>query len=91
MTMHPTVGRDVLRFETSDHPVKFFYSGKKEFAEKAMEVLENAEKPLNVNEIRHLAGIKSWVATKSIVMDLVLSGRVEVFKSGRHFLFRLKK
>lgn len=88
--MHPKVGRDVLKFETTDHPVKFFYSGKKEFAEKVMEILEKAEKPLNINEIRHLAGI-SWVATKSLVMDLVLGGRVEAFKSGRLFLFRVKK
>lgn len=89
--MQPKVGHDVLSFETSDQPVKFFYSGRKEFLEKVMRILQEAEKPLNVNEIRHLAGIKSWVATKSAVMDLVLSGRVDAFKSGRHFLFKFKK
>jgi len=68
--------------------VKF---GKGKFTHKILEILKEAERPLNVHEICVLADIHSWVTGKSEIMDLVVSGRVEVFKSGRHFLFRLKK
>ena len=89
--MQTEVGK-VLKFhETTKSPVNFFYSGKKDYASKVLEILRKSDRPLNITELRRLVGIHCWTTAKSVVMDLVLSGHVEVFKSGRHFFFRLKK
>ena len=88
--MQHKIGKDVLKFNPSESPVKF-YTGKKDYASKILEILKQSERPLCVEEIRNLVGIPSWVTAKCVVMDLVLCGRVEVFKSGRQFLFSIKK
>ena len=88
--MQHKVGHDILKLQPSESPVKF-YTGKKDYASKILKILKDSERPLCVEEIRNLVGIPSWVTTKCVVMDLVLCGRVEVFKSGRQFLFRVKK
>ena len=88
--MQPKVGKDILSFQTSEPPV-IFYTGKKDYPSRVLGVLEESERPLNVDEIRRLTGIKSWITTKCVAMDLVLSGKVEVYKSGKQFMFRIKK
>ena len=86
--MQHKLGNDVLRFASCDSPVKF---GKGDYSDKILEILSQVERPLCISEIQRLAGVGSWIKTKSEVMDLVISGKVEVFKSGRQFLFRVKK
>lgn len=83
------VGHDILRVEPTDSPVKF-YRGKKPYVPKILEILKNSEKPLNIYEISKSADI-SWITAKSILMDLVVSGEIEVYKSGFLFLFSIKK
>ena len=58
---------------------------------KVLSVLERSELPLNISEIRKLAGIPAWITTKETLIRLEMEGKVEHFCSGRCLLFRIKQ
>lgn len=84
------IGHDVLRYKPPETPVKM-YTGKIDYREKVLKILKDSERPLNTNEIRRLAGIRSWITAKSVMLDLMMSGEVEAFKSGNVLLYRVIK
>jgi len=84
------LGHDVLSHEPTEPPMKF-YAGKKGLHPKILGILKESERPLSIQEIQKLAGIRSWTTSKAVLMDLVLRGEIEGFRSGHSFLFRVKK
>jgi len=84
-----SIGHDVLSYSPPRGGT--FFSGPVECGEKVLSVLRNAERPLTITEVRKGAGLGSWIRTKSVLMELVVSGKVEVFKTGRLLLFRISQ
>ena len=52
-----------------------------------LRVLKEASQPLAIDTVRKRAELGSWLATKSILMELVVQGRVEGVKTSKSWVF----
>jgi hypothetical protein len=82
-----SIGRDILSYSPPKGGV--FFSGPVEYRERVLNVLQNSQRPLTIIEVQKGTGLRCWITVKSILMELVISGKAEVFKTGTLLLFRL--
>lgn len=91
MNEYQKLGRDVIKRTSAQTQTEFSsHYLAKEYRNKVLQALAQSDKPLNVSQIRQLTGI-TWTAVKTALIDLALTNQIECFRSGKHFLSRIKK
>jgi hypothetical protein len=59
----------------------------REAREKVREVLKESEIPMDVENVRLRAGLKSWESTKAILLEMVLQGSILGQKTTKSWIF----
>ena len=57
--------------------------------QKIVEVLADAKMPMDVEKVRVQTGLKNWESTKSILLEMVLSGHIDGQKTTKGWIFWL--
>jgi len=57
--------------------------------QKIVEVLADAKMPMDVENVRLQTGLKNWESTKSILLEMVLQGRIAGEKTTKGWIFWL--
>lgn len=57
--------------------------------QKIVEVLAEAKMPMDVENVRLQTGLKNWESTKSILLELVIQGRIAGQKTTKGWIFWL--
>ena len=59
------------------------------YEQKVLEVLRNAKRPLYINEVQRLAGIKQWHSARTILYKLLVKGLVKAEETKRETFFSI--
>ena len=59
--------------------------------EKIVEVLAGSNMPMDVENVRLQTGLKNWESTKSILLEMVIQGRIAGQKTTKGWIFWLDK
>ena len=62
---------------------------KYQYKEKVLKVLQNSPIPVDIENVRVRAGIKSWVTSKSVLLELLCEGRISGQKTTKSWIFWL--
>jgi hypothetical protein len=57
------------------------------YKEKALQALRNSSMPMDIENVRVRAGIKSWVTSKSILLELLWEGKISGQKTTKSWIF----
>jgi hypothetical protein len=57
--------------------------------QKIVNVLSEAKMPMDVENVRQKTGLKNWESTKSILLELVIQGKILGQKTTRGWIFWL--
>ena len=67
-----------------------FLKLKYNYRSKALKILENSPIPMAIETIRVKTGIKSWVTTKSLLLELLIENRIFGQKTTKSWIFWAK-
>ena len=59
------------------------------YEQKVLEALRNAKRPLYINEVQRLAGIKQWHSARTILYKLLVKGLVKAEETKRETFFSI--
>jgi len=59
--------------------------------EEIVEVLAGSNMPMDVENVRLQTGLKNWESTKSILLEMVIQGRIAGQKTTKGWIFWLDK
>jgi len=64
---------------------------KRGYDKKALEVLRSSSIPMDIENVRVRAGIKSWVTSKSTLLELLCEGKISGQKTTKSWIFWIDK
>ncbi len=62
----------------------------REYRLRILEILARAEVPLDVENVRTIAGIRNWESTKSILLELVVEGKISGARTSKGWVFSMQ-
>jgi len=57
------------------------------YKKKVLHVLRNSSMPMDIENVRVKAGIKSWVTSKSVLLELLCEGKISGQKTTKSWIF----
>jgi len=63
------------------------YKLTREYRQRILQILSYAELPMDVNKVRTFANIANWECTKSLLLELVVEGRIKGLHTSRGWVF----
>lgn len=61
------------------------------YKNKALNVLKDSSIPMDIENVRVRAGIKSWVTSKSVLLELLWEGKISGQKTTKSWIFWIDK
>lgn len=61
------------------------------YKKKTLQVLEDSSIPMDIENVRVRAGIKSWVTSKSVLLELLCEGIISGQKTTKSWIFWVDK
>ena len=78
-------------YSTSESIGRISMGARNNHHEKIVEVLAGASMPMDVENVRLQTGLKNWESTKSILLEMVIQGRIAGQKTTKGWIFWLDK
>lgn len=60
---------------------------KRGYKKKALQVLKKSQIPMDIENVRVRAGMKSWVTSKSVLLELLCEGKISGQKTTKSWIF----
>jgi len=57
------------------------------YENEVINVLKEFEMPVDIENVRTRAGIKSWVTAKATLLDLAMQNRIKALKTSKSWIF----
>jgi hypothetical protein len=61
------------------------------YKEKALKVVRNSPIPMDIENVRVRTGIKSWVTSKAVLLELLCEGKISGQKTTKSWIFWVRK
>jgi len=60
---------------------------RRQYRSRILEIVQQAELPLSVNDVRTKAKIVNWESTKALLLELALEGKIKGLRTSRGWVF----
>ena len=81
----------IIRFARDWSHNQSDYEMRCEYKAKVMQVLKDSKIPMDIENVRTRVGMRSWLASKSVLLELLYEGEIAGEKTTKSWIFWAKR